>query len=446
MKTARGAWLARTAFGLAAGALLGPGVAAQPCTWGGTSPVPAPEADALRSLVQLVEAPARVASDAGGRLYVTDPAAGRVVVRDELGRFLGLKSELGEPLAIAVGRFGLVYVGDARAGSVAVFDSGWNLLYKLGQGDGEFVLPNHIALHPTRRGDLVYVADSGADEVKIFQDGVRVGGFGAHGNEPGQFDFPSGIFVSAADEVFVGDQNNDRVQVFDAAGAFLRCFGGRGGSFTRRFGRIQGLAGDARGRVYVADAFQGRVAVFDTQGVPLGTLGGFGEGAGQLQVPGGLALDRHNRLWVASTSNGRVEGFGLDAYSDPAAQVAWLTLPEVLERKSHDPFVGVDVEIPGAGVAKIDAGSVTANGVPAWPRPLAVRDVDGDGVPDVRLWFEREELLAVLADGPNVLSVAGSFRDGGVFEGAAWLRVRARETQREAGEHGAHGAGAGGPR
>lgn len=389
----------------------------QTCTWGGTPALLMPTVATLRSDARLLAAPARLAVDLEGKVYVTDPPAGRILVRDGHGRLVRVLEGLGRPLGVAVDSYGVVYVGDESNGSVQLIDADGRLLRKLGRGDGEFQLPGHIAMdHAT---GVVYVADGGANEVKGFRDGMSVARFGGTGSAAGLFSFPTGIHVSEAGEIFVADQNNDRVQVFDRAGAFQRCFGKTSNMTLKpRFGRAQGLAGDSIGRVYVADAFQGTVKVFDAAGVLLGTIGRFGERTGELQLPQSLVVDSHNRLLVASTGNARVEVFGLDGYVDPhvvdaSARLARPAVSPSYTRSRRFPLWAV-VEVRGHGASEIVRTSLTANGVGAWgagPRR------------DGRFWasFDHGSVTATLPAGVGWVSVRGQLLDGAEFEATEWL-------------------------
>lgn len=290
------------------------------CTWGGTSALPAPAATPVRSVQNLLRTPARLAADSAGNIYATDPGSGAVLVRDSLGNVISYKRGFLSPFAIAVDSAGNRYVGERDTGSVSVFDANWQFLFKLGEGDGEFQNPTDVAVDPDPLFGNVYVSDGPANNVKIYlPSGTFVSSFGVYGVDAGQFDFPSAIHISPSGEVFVCDQNNDRIEVFDRAGTFLRCFARAGGMMgPRKVGMMQGLTGDSLGRLYVADAFQGYVHVFDSQGVPLKTIGSFGDGpSGQLRTPTGVCIDSNNRLFVASFNSGRIEIFGLDTFTDP---------------------------------------------------------------------------------------------------------------------------------
>jgi DNA-binding beta-propeller fold protein YncE len=282
----------------------------------------APATTALGAFSQSLQGPVRVAANAAGRIYVTDRSAGQVLVVDAFGRAMSSKPGLTLPLAVAVDAAGRIYVGEEKKGSVSVFDANWNPLFQLGQGDGEFALPGHIAIDPV--SGTAYVCDSGANQIKLYRDGRPVSTFGGYGSAAGQFDFPAGVWVSPAGEVFVVDQNNARVQVFDLGGIFRRQFSlnTASGSGSGPSGRFQGVAGDSSGRIYVADTFQGQVQVFDAQGNFLSTIGSYGEGRGQFRSPVSLAADAYGRLVVASANNSRLELLGLDGYIQLAANPA----------------------------------------------------------------------------------------------------------------------------
>ncbi len=304
-------------------ALLLQSAASGQCTVGGTAVAPVPAASVIRSMPLLLENPARAAVDAAGNVLLTDPKAGKVVVVSPSGAVVGFKGGLLSPTAVAVTGAGTILLCEQGAGRVSLFDPAWNAvgaLGALGAGNGEFQNPTAVAVDPNMAFGKIYVTDGSANVVKVFlPSGQYDFSFGSQGTGAGQFDFPAAVWVSFAGEVFVGDQNNDRVEVFDRSGAFLRCFARSGGMLgPTKKGTIQALTGDSSGRLYIADAFQGQVQVFDFFGAKLANIGAFGNGpAGQLLTPMGLAIDPNNRLFVTSYNTSRVEVFGLDAFSDP---------------------------------------------------------------------------------------------------------------------------------
>lgn len=282
----------------------------------------APMATALGPLPHPLRAPARVAVDGAGHLYVADAGAGKVVVFDlATRRPISEQDGLAQPLGVAVDGAGHVYVGEAGTGQVTVFDADWNEVSVLGAGPGEFKLPGYIAVDEADGTVIVHVSDGAANVVKSYVDGVLVrtlGGPAAGGGE-GEFNFPAGLWVSPTGNLFVADQNNHRVQVFDRTASLLRTFSIDGGGSG---GRVQGICGDAKGRLFVADTFQGFVRVFDGTGRFLGHVGEYGSRPGHLRSPAGVAVDANGQLSVASLNTGRVELFGLDQAPTLAAATA----------------------------------------------------------------------------------------------------------------------------
>lgn len=256
-------------------------------------------------------APARVATDGQSQLLVSDPLAGKVVVLNAIGAVVLAKSGLGQPLGLAVDADGKIYVGDAKAGAVSVFDAQWNLLGQLGRGAGEFQLPGYITTFTENDVTTVFVSDGLAHQVKAYRNRTLTGQYGSYGIGPTQFGFPAGMWATTNGNLFVVDQNNDRVHVLDRNGNFLRWFTLQPAPEQSLLsGRAQGIAGDSKeGWLFVADTFQGQVKVFNFAGTFLGYVGNYGDGAGELFCPGGLTVDGSGRLWVANANNGRLEGF-----------------------------------------------------------------------------------------------------------------------------------------
>ena len=158
---------------------------------------------------------------------------------------------------------------------------------------------------------------------------IQVDTFGDVGN--GEFRSPYAIGSDAGGNLYVLDQDMDRVKKLDASGAFLSKWGGEG-SAEGRFSLAMDLAVDAAGGgVYVADSDNNRIQKFDTAGnfvsawgwgvsdgspayqICTGSCqaGSVGSGTGQLNFPTGIATDGLH-VYVADDANGRIQKFGLD--------------------------------------------------------------------------------------------------------------------------------------
>jgi hypothetical protein len=105
-----------------------------------------------------------------------------------------------------------------------------------------------------------------------------LGSFGGQGEAAGQFRVPRGVAVDGSSgpskgDVYVADQNNQRVEKFSSAGTFDRSFGSSG-TGAGEFSRPMGVAVDpSSGDVYVVDFGNRRVEKFGPQGEFLLALG-----------------------------------------------------------------------------------------------------------------------------------------------------------------------------
>ena len=120
---------------------------------------------------------------------------------------------------------------------------------------------------------------------------------------PGTFDRPTNLAVDSDSNVYVVDTFNNRIQVFDADGQFVRMFG-KQGNVAGAFMRPKGIAIDADGHVYVVDAEFNNVQVFDADGRVLMFFGDRGDRPGTFTLAAGIAIDQNNRVIVSEQWTG----------------------------------------------------------------------------------------------------------------------------------------------
>lgn len=133
--------------------------------------------------------------------------------------------------------------------------------------------------------------------------------WGVPGSGPGEFNDPTGIAVTA-DEVFVADSRNGRIQVFDHEGQFKRAFGAPGEA-PGELGRPMNLT-IRDGELYVPEYMNDRIQVFGLNGESKRIIGEAGDGAGQFNSPGGVAVAEGGTLFVADFYNQRVQQLSAD--------------------------------------------------------------------------------------------------------------------------------------
>jgi len=123
----------------------------------------------------------------------------------------------------------------------------------------------------------------------------------------GLFANPFGVGVDSSDNIYVADTGHRIIQVFDKTGAFLFNFGPSfpGGSFVFPFD----VAVDSTGRIIVNDCAARHLVVFDLGGNFLSFIGTPGSGPGQIGCSEGLTVDRSDNIYVADSTNGRVQVF-----------------------------------------------------------------------------------------------------------------------------------------
>lgn len=132
--------------------------------------------------------------------------------------------------------------------------------------------------------------------------------WGENGSEPGQFRSPIGIAISGADEVYVTDVNNARVQKFTADGKYLDAFDLPWDKPDRRMTMAGGIVADAEG-IFVSLMQQHKVVLYRDDGSLVREFGTRGAGEGELHGPGGIVLAPDRTLYVADQQNHRVQRF-----------------------------------------------------------------------------------------------------------------------------------------
>jgi DNA-binding beta-propeller fold protein YncE len=251
---------------------------------------------------------AAVATDAKDRVYVFHRGKQPIMVFDKDGKFLRSWGDAVVKTAhgLRVDRDGNVWITDIGTHQVTKFDAEGKVLLTLGKkeqpGDSQdqFNKPTDVAV--AANGD-VYVSDGYGNSriVKFSKEGKFLKEWGKKGNGDGEFNLPHVVCLDDQGRVYVGDRENNRVQVFDADGKYL--------SQWKDSGAPYGLFLTAGGKAFVADGRANDVKLLDLQGKVLGRWGEKGSELGQFNSPHWICADSQGAVYVAETGGERVQKF-----------------------------------------------------------------------------------------------------------------------------------------
>jgi DNA-binding beta-propeller fold protein YncE len=184
-----------------------------------------------------------------------------------------------------------------------------------------FYRPTFMAFQPD---GSFYVADGYANTrvVKIDRNGKFVTTWGERGEQgketrPAYFNNVHGVTVDPATrQVYVNDRGNDRIQVFDENGKFIRMFSVGAGATPNpdlHFVHI-----DADRRLWVFDQVAQRLAQLDLEGRLIYSWGGLGSYPGALWGVHGISVDQEQNLYLAAVGRGGVQKFRPRQGANPA--------------------------------------------------------------------------------------------------------------------------------
>src|SRR5258707_1854953 len=184
------------------------------------------------------------------------------------------------------------------------YDAGGRLLASWGVG--MFVFPHGATVD--RDGNL-WVTDARGENGKGHQvfkfnpDGkilLTLGKAGVSGGGPDLFDQPTDVVVSPAGDIFVTDSHrngkNNRVVKFSKEGKYEREWG-RKGTGRGELSEPHTIAMDSRGRLFVGDRENNRIQIFDQNGTFIDEWRQFGR-------PSGIFITKDDTIYVADSESG----------------------------------------------------------------------------------------------------------------------------------------------
>jgi sugar lactone lactonase YvrE len=213
--------------------------------------------------------------DRDGNLWATD-VGGHIVVK---------MTRDGQPL-LTIGTKGEAGEWNEATGSHKLNQP--NDVVIAGNGD-VFVAQGHT---PGDEGD--------ARVLKFDKNGKFIKSWGGKGSGPGQFQVAHGIAIDAKGLVWVADRENQRIQVFDQDGKFVREVRYKGLPCSLDIGRQY---------MYMVNGFAGQVLRLDLNGKVLAAMGKPGKGPGEFGEAHMIAVSQKGEIYVADSVNAALVKF-----------------------------------------------------------------------------------------------------------------------------------------
>lgn len=301
-----------------------------------------------------------------GVVYVADSGNGRIQMYGINGVFLSTLAlsatpgsaaekektyKLGEPTDIALDTLGRIYVRDADAKSIKIYDAKGLYLRSLPKNG------KPVAMCVAEDG--IYVADETSSSILKYDfDANPEYSFGSKGEGKAQFKSLSGLAVDKAQQVYVGDSKKSLIEAFVVeagkvqeqlpkvagrasikwlenipAEAGQLAWDGKetfyaiskdkkslviirksavAGAIKLNDMQLAAVTVDKSGAIWVVDKKNYRAVKLDESGKVLASLGREGSGAGQFDNPSAIAISNSGMVFVADRSNHNVQIFRQD--------------------------------------------------------------------------------------------------------------------------------------
>ncbi|KDM89841.1 NHL repeat-containing protein [Photobacterium galatheae] len=218
----------------------------------------------------------------------------------------------------------MIVVGNYLSGIVTIFQYD-NRLGELvpytnfgGMGSAPWQLnkPQGLAIDPVSND--IFIADSGNNRIarwRLSPSGVAglVEVFGELGQANGQFHTPTDITVCEQGRLYVTDQNNNRVQIFDNGMKWVHSFGQPGYSIDSDHFLLPTSIDYDNQHLFVSDLVNRAIKVFDLNGNIVDSFSSFGADAskGQLWMPY-LLHANNNHIYLPDCALNRINVYRFD--------------------------------------------------------------------------------------------------------------------------------------
>ncbi len=243
-----------------------------------------------------------VAVDSQDRVYVYSRSDHPMMVFDRDGNFLSSWGDdvLENAHGIFIDSDDNIYCTEWSSHCVHKFNPDWKLQWTLGTPGVPrppgvpFNRPTDLAVAPD---GCLFVSDGyGNSKVhKYSAEGVLLYSWGEPGTGPGQFNLVHSVWVDSDYQVYICDRENNRIQIFDGDGRYLREWTG--------FLQPDKLWFDESETIFMAE-IRHRVTILDRQGEILAQWGEAGDQPNQFRTyPHGIWGDSRGDIYVSEVAS-----------------------------------------------------------------------------------------------------------------------------------------------
>lgn len=254
--------------------------------------------------------PRGIAVDDAGHLYVADTGNSRIQKFDADGNFIwdfgtygDGEGEFKAPHGVAVDAAGNIYVSDATSQKLLRFKPDGTFEKEWKTATAGISVPLDIAFGPNKQ---LYIAGQNHRVAAFNPATEEFSAWGTAGSGEGGFFNITGI-ATGDNLVFVADSGNNRIQVLDLAGKFVRQW--EVSAWAKYVWHYPDAAYDEQtGRLYVTNGWSREVLVLNSNGEPIGKLAP-GEKT-EFNSPSSIVLSNVNgrkRLYVLSSGSDKVD-------------------------------------------------------------------------------------------------------------------------------------------
>jgi DNA-binding beta-propeller fold protein YncE len=215
---------------------------------------------------------------------------------------------------LRIDRDGSIWATDVGAHTVMKFSPQGELLLTLGTkgeagewneatGSHHFNQPNDIAIGAN--GDVFVVqghTPGGGDPrvLKFDKTGKFLAQWGGRGKEPGKFEVAHGAAIDSHGLLWVTDRENQRIQVFDQSGKFVR---------ELHYAGLPCAIDIRPDAIYMVNGFAGQLLRLDLDGKVLAATGKPGKGPGEFGEAHMVAVSPSGDVYVADSVNASLQKF-----------------------------------------------------------------------------------------------------------------------------------------